>query len=589
MPRKAHDAPALVARRPPEGGAGCGGARWGRPLNAVWTAAGDYGVLPRGLFVCDEAGRGGLGPDATLYANLATGLVHKWFDADAIARFAAAWEDDFRAERLDRTLWLAFEEAAYACERGDRPALEPLRESLLACLSPDELELAGQLRAEGVQAEERRAEETGPAAMGWEARLAATEQVIDRVRTVILSRYGFDGHVVRPPGKGLHLGVALLGLALRDRLGRTGPRRFALAAGRARKAAGDDGEAGPRPDRREGERLTGRERRDRDYVRNCFGSQLLPPQAVRELEADVCRGLHATCRLWFADGSAGTGGGGGRAFARMFEQSQEQRLRNRRHYEENRRTYDALADRLAAMLLDRMEGDERVRERRRRSGSLDGASAWRATLLGDGRVFERRPHAERPDAAVTVLVDASGSRSDEQLEVAAQARILAAALTRCGIATLVASYCSVRGYTVLRRLFGSFRLGARRETGEAGLDGIFGYCAGGMNRDGLAIRAAGRLLAQDPRPRRLLLVLTDAAPLDTHKPACTDEVAVDDAADAVREVRSAGVAVAAVYTGSDALVRNARRIYGGAFARIRRTERMADAAAALMADALSAM
>ncbi len=584
MPRKARDAPALVARRPPEGGAGCGGARWGRPLNAVWTAAGDYGVLPHGLFVCDETERDGLGPDAALYANLATGLVHKWFDADAIARFAAAWEGDFRAEQLDRALWLAFEEAAYARERGDRPALEPLRESLLACLSPSELELAGQLQAEGPQTGA-----PGPEATERAERLAATERVIDRVRPVILSRYGFDGHVVRPPGKGLHLGVALLGLALRDRLGRTGPRRFALAAGRARKAAGDDGQTEPRPDRREGERPTGRERRDRDYVRNCFGSQLLPPQAVRELEADVCRGLHATCRLWFADGSAGTGGGGGRAFARMFEQSQEQRLRNRRHYEENRRTYDALADRLAAMLLDRMEGDERVRERRRRSGSLDGASAWRATLLGDGRVFERRPHAERPDAAVTVLVDASGSRSDEQLEVAAQARILAAALARCGIATLVASYCSVRGYTVLRRLFGSFRPGARRETGEAGLDGIFGYCAGGMNRDGLAIRAAGRLLAQDPRPHRLLLVLTDAAPLDVHKPACTDEVAVDDAADAVREVRAAGVAVAAVYTGSDALVRNARRIYGGAFARIRRTERMADAAAALMADALSAM
>ncbi len=584
MPRKAGDAPALVARRPPEGGAGCGGARWGRPLNAVWTAAGDYSVLPRGLFVCGEAGHGGLGPDAALYANLATGLVHKWFDADAIARFAAAWEGDFRAEQLDRALWLAFEEAAYARERGDRPALEPLRESLLACLSPSELELAGQLQAEGPQTGA-----PGPEATERAERLAATERVIDRVRPVILSRYGFDGHVVRPPGKGLHLGVALLGLALRDRLGRTGPRRFALAVGRARKAAGDDGEAGPRHDRREGERLTGRERRDRDYVRNCFGSQLLPPQAVRELEADVCRGLHATCRLWFADGSAGTGGGGGRAFARMFEQSQEQRLRNRRHYEENRRTYDALADRLAAMLLDRMEGDERVRERRRRSGSLDGASAWRATLLGDGRVFERRPHAERPDAAVTVLVDASGSRSDEQLEVAAQARILAAALARCGIATLVTSYCSVRGYTVLRRLFGSFRPGTRGETAAAGLDGIFGYCAGGMNRDGLAIRAAGRLLAQDPRPRRLLLVLTDAAPLDVHKPACTDEIAVDDAADAVREVRAAGVAVAAVYTGSDALVRNARRIYGGAFARIRRTERMADAAAALMADALSAM
>lgn len=584
MPRKAHDAPALVARRPPEGGAGCGGARWGRPLNAVWTAAGDYGVLPRGLFVCGEAGHGGLGPDAALYANLATGLVHKWFDADAIARFAAAWEGDFRAEQLDRALWLAFEEAAYARERGDRPALEPLRESLLACLSPSELELAGQLQAEGPQTGA-----PGPEATERAERLAATERVIDRVRPVILSRYGFDGHVVRPPGKGLHLGVALLGLALRDRLGRTGPRRFALAVGRARKAAGDDGEAGPRPDRREGERPTGRERRDRDYVRNCFGSQLLPPRAVRELEADVCRGLHATCRLWFADGSAGTGGGGGRAFARMFEQSQEQRLRNRRHYEENRRTYDALADRLAAMLLDRMEGDERVRERRRRSGSLDGASAWRATLLGDGRVFERRPHAERPDAVVTVLVDASGSRSDEQLEVAAQARILAAALARCGIATLVTSYCSVRGYTVLRRLFGSFRPGTRGETAAAGLDGIFGYCAGGMNRDGLAIRAAGRLLAQDPRPRRLLLVLTDAAPLDVHKPACTDEIAVDDAADAVREVRAAGVAVAAVYTGSDALVRNARRIYGGAFARIRRTKRMADAAAALMADALSAM
>ena len=108
--------------------------------------------------------------------------------------------------------------------------------------------------------------------------------------------------------------------------------------------------------------------------------------------------------------------------------------------------------------------------------------------------------------SVDILIDASSSRKDSQEQIAAQSYILVKSLDLCRIPLQVYSYCSIRGYTVLR-LFQSYGEIDRAEE-------VFSYVAAGNNRDGLALRGAGHLMETSEQEKKLLLVLTDGSPQD---------------------------------------------------------------------------
>lgn len=108
--------------------------------------------------------------------------------------------------------------------------------------------------------------------------------------------------------------------------------------------------------------------------------------------------------------------------------------------------------------------------------------------------------------SVDILIDASSSRKDSQEQIAAQSYILVKSLDLCRIPLQVYSYCSIRGYTVLR-LFQSYGEIDRAEE-------VFSYVAAGNNRDGLALRGAGHLMENSEQEKKLLLVLTDGSPQD---------------------------------------------------------------------------
>lgn len=145
-----------------------------------------------------------------------------------------------------------------------------------------------------------------------------------------------------------------------------------------------------------------------------------------------------------------------------------------------------------------------------RSGALDPERVWRAPLLNDSRVFRCSEEENQPSFTVDLLLDASASRLHCQEVIAAQGTILAQSLAACGIPVRVSSFCSLRGYTVLRVLKGF---------ADKSLQGIDQYFASGWNRDGLALRAAGDLVSFDPgpAPRHLLILLTDASPNDSRR------------------------------------------------------------------------
>ena len=216
-------------------------------------------------------------------------------------------------------------------------------------------------------------------------------------------------------------------------------------------------------------------------------------------------------------------------------------------------------------------------------GSL---AVQREPVLHDDRVFLRSDEESRPGFAVDLMLDASASRLHCQEAIAIQGYILAKSLASCGIPVRVTSFCSLRGYTVLRILkdFGD-------KNGERN---VFNYFAAGWNRDGLALRGAGELIKSAPAEKHLLILLTDASPDDSHKilpsgkvPLSRDydgQIGVDDTAEEVRALRAQGIRVAAVFMGENASVPAANAIYGRDLARIRRIDQLAATAGRLIQD-----
>ena len=119
-----------------------------------------------------------------------------------------------------------------------------------------------------------------------------------------------------------------------------------------------------------------------------------------------------------------------------------------------------------------------------RQGHVDSQRIWRLPVLKDGKVFLRSEEENNPGFTVDLLLDGSASRLHCQETIAAQGYILARSLATCGIPVRVSSFCSLRGYTVVRILQSDFSEKTRKEK-------IFNYFAAGWNRDGLALRMAG--------------------------------------------------------------------------------------------------
>ena len=117
---------------------------------------------------------------------------------------------------------------------------------------------------------------------------------------------------------------------------------------------------------------------------------------------------------------------------------------------------------------------------------------------------------------------------------------------------------------------------------------IFEYYAAGWNRDGLAVRIAGKRILDSPYENRLLIILSDCSPNDDHKffsrekqiPFYYDygkERGILDTAREVSLLRRQGISVLAVCTGRERDLAAARQIYGKDVVWAKSEERFADA------------
>ena len=416
---------------------------------------------------------------------------------------------------------------------------------------------------------------TCPGTMSGEALGAA-------IREAFRKYLRFDGTARKKAPLSIHFGerwVPLLTKLFTTEMVRTDD----LAIGRS-VASGESGPVRPLKALRARLRSNEGQAGDREYVESCFGRSLYSPRQLSLMEQRCCTGNHLGCHLWFTRGDPVPGKPMGADAQRLAHQAAEQAKQNRKSYIQNKDLYQSALLRLTEHIRNCMLTQQQPDTVPARQGHVDSRRVWRMPVLLDDKVFLRSEEESTPGFTVDLLLDGSASRLHCQETIAAQGYILAKALANCNIPVRVSSFCSLRGYTVLRVL--------KDYSEKNGEQKIFHYFAAGWNRDGLALRMAGELLRSAPRDRHLLVLLTDASPDDSHKvpptgkiPLSRDydgELGIQDTAEEVRALRRLGIRVAAVFMGQTANLPNAQKIYDRDLAPIRKMDQLSAAAGKLI-------
>lgn len=332
--------------------------------------------------------------------------------------------------------------------------------------------------------------------------------------------------------------------------------------------------------------------------------------------------------------------------AKVRQDSAQQALANRRFFESEGELARSLVRRLSARLELTMSDLRENVAVHAPVGRLDPVRAWRMPIVHDPDVFEKqRPEREMP-LDVTLLLDASASRMQMQEQLAAEAWILAEALKNCHVPAAVWNFRSLRGYTVLEKmkdfseldcahLFHFYAAGWNRDglglrlAAEELLHGSgrsfaaearsTGMPAGGRRLEGQKVTMSakhsgvrnhsmpgaggpsalkpGMVAGGSPGDRKhILIVLTDASPDDsTRLSSCAKypfgsayegRPAVDDAADAIAEMRAQGILVYGLFLGRTENLESLSLMYGHHQVRIHDISQLARAAGEIFTKAV---
>lgn len=594
-----------------------------RARNFIWAAAENYGFEP--LFLA-------FSPDGTadLYLNLIIGLAHKWCEQEKLDAFfeQLGGKDE---ELYEGLLWIGLENALYEKEQKVRPALTALRqeyarESLQRYQRYREYARIEQLRnghcreilgePSGLPEEEERILH----AFSYTGDMT-TEQLLERTRDNLWQYFSY-----RPTAGKTQDGIYFLQKVAGafHSVGKVS-NTYVRAKQYEDENASTDGKAGTMEQARH-YLLQFSVHRDPEetkrYVEACFGKSMYTEQQQEEVERQLCTGNHKNSHLLFTRGrtiapkhtaavqnvmTAGkekmtsevsmpadiqesqgakpetmpeqestiaAHGFHEKREAREIREFQtecaEQYRKNKAHFEQNRAIYQNSIRKLTESLKVCLETQDETFPTMATHGRIHAPSVWKAVYLDNPRVFAHREEVEIPGFSVDILMDASSSRKQMQEQIAAQAYVLAESLGQCGIPVQIYSYCSIRGFTVMR-LFQSYDETVRS-------DALFHYVAAGNNRDGLALRVAGHLMETGSKARKILLVLTDASPQDDQDAGegafyknkeYTDLLAVQDTAREVRALKQKGIQVIGIFMGSPRGGQVAGEIFGRELVKIR--------------------
>ncbi len=303
------------------------------------------------------------------------------------------------------------------------------------------------------------------------------------------------------------------------------------------------------------------------YIEKNYGRSYLTEREQKAVNYRLCKGPHADCALYYTDGIIDSHVMVNAQYVNACRQAADNQRFYLNHQHMAKQNITAMGQFLKRILQLRSQKDQILSDH----GNIIANRVWRAGRLPDpGKLFYQVTRQNQNDFAVEVLIDASGSQHVRQPQVALQAYIISAALSEANIPHEMMSFCTFWDYTVLQRF--------RNYDDPPEMDKkVFEFRTSSNNRDGLAIRAAGESLLAREEENKILIVLSDGRPNDVivGRPGSrnpmpyTGEYAIRDTAYEIRALRSAGVYVLGVFTGTTQDLQAEKRIFDKDFAYIR--------------------
>ena len=302
------------------------------------------------------------------------------------------------------------------------------------------------------------------------------------------------------------------------------------------------------------------------YVERNFGKTYLTPIQEKQINFQLCKGIHADTGLFFTDGILQN------PVQRnyQYEYVKKQRDKNKYKYYDNhrvvKRNINLLTDIFKKAMVIRNETTEVFSDR----GILIPNRLWQVGRSHDAKLFYKEEKSSVQDFVVDILIDASGSQRPRQEEVVLQAYILMEALSNVNIPHRVMSFCTFWDHTVMQRY-------REYDDDRKANERIFEFTTSSNNRDGLAIRAAAAGLMAREEEKKILMVLSDGKPYDVilNRPGARNpqpyqgDYAISDTGLEIRRLRNAGALVLGVFAGDETELATEKKIFGKDFAYIR--------------------
>ncbi|WP_343338188.1 hypothetical protein TPELB_02680 [Terrisporobacter petrolearius] len=313
-----------------------------------------------------------------------------------------------------------------------------------------------------------------------------------------------------------------------------------------------------------------------DKVEYYYGKAFLSESEIRKIETKHCRDVHEGCRVHFTNGVLRSECNNVFQLKYVTRQKENNLYKYRNNIKLHKRSINKLKESISRILIEESAIDRIYSD----GGTICANRAWRIGRSNNSKVFYKDIRNEKGKYVIDILLDASGSQSRNQFNVAIQAYIIATALTSVGIPNRVMGYLSFLDYTILKRY---------RDYNDNinSCENIFEYFAAGNNRDGLAIKAASDSLLEREEENKILIILSDGKPNDVKigkdrsrslrgEASYKGMIAVKDTALEVRKARKQGILVLGVFTGKEKDLEAEKIIYGQDFIYTKDIERFSD-------------
>ncbi|KGF03972.1 vWA domain-containing protein [Anaerococcus lactolyticus] len=303
------------------------------------------------------------------------------------------------------------------------------------------------------------------------------------------------------------------------------------------------------------------------FIEDFYGKSVFPEMRVRSLEKKLATGVHAGKFLYFTKGVYTDSPN-----AKFYKKNRDEVFsKNKDYIEKNLAINNRSIKELAQTIKNSIANYEDFADVSKAYGIVDSTKAWKASVLKDFNIFDNVENDDVSTFKVDLLLDSSASQRNRQEVIANQAYIIENAMDEVGIPIRVMSFSTLRDHTV----FNLFRDYNEKHNNKE----IFKYFASGSNRDGLAFKVLNELIDKTKdNEKHIVIILSDGRPNDEkanintvkllEKEQYVGDVAVNDTAKEIRNIKNEEISVLGVFTGEDEDIENGKLIYGTDFCRI---------------------